>query len=169
LRAEVFRQIAVHVLGPPREAIATPVVENTVRTRACERELMHNDQRSRAGVQLPDEPRDRAPDLVSTPGQLLDRRRPTEVREEVLEVQRHEHDLRTEGVEAARGVEDLLGVLIEGRRIEGRCETGPAALDVQERDERIERVGAEKRDPHWPATRLPELRSLAVGEGGGGS
>ena len=37
LRAEVFRQIAIHVLGPPREAIATPVVENTVRTRACER------------------------------------------------------------------------------------------------------------------------------------
>ena len=68
LRAEVFRQIAVYVLGPPREAIATPVVENTVRTRACERELMHNDQRSRAGVQLPDEPRDRAANLGSALG-----------------------------------------------------------------------------------------------------
>ena len=86
LRADVLRQVPVHIFGPPREAVGTPVVQDAVRTPAGEGELVHNDQRIGVGVQLSDERCDRAPDFVSGSRQLVAGRRSSGGREEVLEI-----------------------------------------------------------------------------------
>src|SRR5439155_21955526 len=57
----------------------------------------------------------------------------------------------------------------KGRHVERRGEAGPPALDVKERDERVEHIRAQNRHPNRPPGHLPELAPLAVSERGGPS